>query len=99
MGNNMIPTATAVWGKTYFSSDPSKFIENERIEEEGTLLSSIKDSVDPYNYHVLKCDEGVFKTMECNQIHILWPNDEYGENNKDEDVWIAQQQLDDWVEE
>ena len=68
MGHNMIPTARAIGEKyCFFLSDLYKLIESERIEE-GALIKSTNDSVDPYDYDVLKCSEGVFKTMECNQV-------------------------------
>ena len=71
MGKNMIPTAIAIGGKfTYFRSDHYKFFENNNIEE-GILLNSTNDSLDPFDYHLAKCDEGAFKTMECNQIQFL----------------------------
>ena len=60
MGNNMIPTAIAVGENyTYFLSNHYNFTENERFEEE-TLLNSTNDNVDPYDYHVPKCDEVFF---------------------------------------
>ena len=66
LGNNMMPTATAAEEKNiYFISELYKFIENEGIEE-GTLIISKNVSVDPNDYQVVKCGEGVFKTLECN---------------------------------
>ena len=53
--NNMISTTMAVGEKDKnFSFDHYEFIRYEKIEER-TLLNSINDSVDPYDYHVLKC--------------------------------------------
>ena len=66
---NMIPFAIAVGEEyTYFISDDHKFIENERIEG-GTLFNSANDSVHPCDYHVLNCEKGACKTMQCNPIH------------------------------
>ena len=50
MGNNIIPTAIAIGQEyTYFISDHYKIIENNKIEE-GTLLCSTKDSLDPLSF-------------------------------------------------
>ena len=52
MGNNMIPYTIAVGERyTYFISSHCKFIENDKIQE-GTLLNSSNDSLDPYDYHL-----------------------------------------------
>ena len=53
---------------TYFISDHHIIIENERIEE-GTLINSTNDSVDPYDCQVIQCDEGFLEAKECNKIH------------------------------
>ena len=47
MGNNMIPYTFAV-GEKYFISTHDKFIENDKIED-GMLLNSSNDSLDPYD--------------------------------------------------
>ena len=61
----MILTAIANGEKyTLFIPDLYKWFETERSEE-GTLLHSKNDSIDLYDYHVAKCSEVVFKTMEC----------------------------------
>ena len=76
MGNNMIPTARPVGEKkTYFLSDHYKLSENSKIEER-TSLCSTNDSLEPHDYHLAKCDEGAFKTKECNQIHSFQPKEE-----------------------
>ena len=99
MGNNMILTAIAIGEKyTYFISDHFNVIENERIEE-GTLSNSTNDSLDPFDYHIAKCGEGAFKTMECNQIHNFYPNEDAEQNDDEEDIWRAQRQIEVWVEE
>ena len=87
MGNSMIPIAIAVGEKyTNFSSDLYKFFENDRIQER-ILSNYAKDSVDPSDYHVLKCGEGVFITMECNQILSFYPSEEFEEDIEEEDTW------------
>ena len=49
MGNNMTPYVFAVGSRyTYFISKHYKFFENDKIEE-GTLLNSSNDSLDPYD--------------------------------------------------
>ena len=76
MGNNMTPSAIVMEKKTpIFLSDHSIIKENG-IFEEVTFLNSTNDSVDPYDYHVLKCGEGVLKTMERDQIHTFYPDEE-----------------------
>ena len=98
MGINIIPTAIAVEKYTYFISDHYKFIENKKIAE-GTLLDSTNDSLDHFDdHHLAKCGEGAFKTMECNQIHSFYPNEE-AEDDEQEDIWRTQRELDDRVEE
>ena len=37
--------------------------------------------------------------MASNQIHNLYPSVQAEEDDGDEDIWRAQRQLDDWVEE
>ena len=70
----MISTCTTVGEKyTFFVSDHYRFIENERIEE-GFLIDSTYDRIDPFDYHKLKCGEDIFETKQCNQIHSLYPN-------------------------
>ena len=55
MGNNLTPHAFAVGSSnTYFISTHYKSIENDKIEQ-GTLLNSSNDSLDPHDYHLEKC--------------------------------------------
>ena len=90
----MIPTVIAVGEKnTYFIFDQYKFIDSNKIEE-GTLLNSTNDSLDPLDYHLEKCGQGAFKTMECNAIQSFCPNEDDEEN-----IWRARRELDDSVEE
>jgi len=73
MGINMIPYTFAVGEQyTYFISEHYKFIENDKIEE-GTLLNTINNILDPYDYHLDKCGIDSFKKLlECNRIHSFW---------------------------
>ena len=97
MGNNVTPYAFAVGSRyTYFISTHYEFIENDKIEE-GTLLGSSKDSLDPYDYHLSKNKLDCFKNLlECNRIHSSWPGVECGfmeekdvvEENVEKDVNI-----------
>ena len=61
MGNNMIPYVFAVGSRyTYFISTHYKFIENAKIEE-GSLIKSSSDSLDPFDYHLSKSELDCFK--------------------------------------
>ena len=71
---------------------------NEGIEE-GVLFNSTNDSVDPYDYQVLKCGGGAFETMECNQIHGFSTDEEAKKDDGEENMWRAQRELVDCVEE
>ena len=72
MDNNMNPTAIAVGVKhTYFLSDQYKFIENNKIVQ-GTLLNSPNHSVDPYDYHVLKCSENIFSKKRQKEFNSFF---------------------------
>ena len=75
MGNNMIPYTIGVGEKyTYFISERYKFIENDKIEE-GTLLNTTNNNIDPYEYHLEKCGIDSFKKLlECNRLHSFWLN-------------------------
>ena len=37
--------------------------------------------------------------MEFNQIHSFYPNEDFDKDDKEEDLWKAQREVDDWVEE
>ena len=91
MRNNMIRIAIAV-GKNYiyFIYDPYKIIENNKIEE-GTLLNSTNDSVDPYDYHPLKRVEIAFEEVNFERIHTYYPNDD---DDEEEEIWTAQREID-----
>ena len=79
MGNNMTPYTFAVGEKfTYFVSTHYKFIENGKIQE-GMLLNSSNDSLDPYNYHLSKNGLDCFKKLiDCDRIHTYWLSMESG---------------------
>ena len=95
MGSIKIPCAMVLWEKyIYLFSDLYKCIESERIEE-GTLISSTNDSLDPFDEHIAKCGQGGFKTLDCNQLHSFQPDEE---NHDEEDIWRAQRELYVWVE-
>ena len=60
MGKKKIRTTIAVGEKqVYFISDHYNIIQNKKVEE-GTLLNSTNNSVDPYVHHVLKSGEDAF---------------------------------------
>ena len=81
MGNNMTPYAVMVGEKnTYFLYHRYKFIENGKIEE-GTLLNTTNDSLDPYNYHLEKSGIDSFKKLKHSLIHTFWPG--HGEDDDD----------------
>ena len=73
MGNKVIPYTFAVGEKlTYFISTPYKFIENDKTQE-GMLLNSSNDSLDPYDYDLSKYGLDCFKKFsDCNRIHSSW---------------------------
>ena len=99
MGNNMTPNAIAVFTKIQiFLFDLYKFFENERTEE-GTLLNSTNNSFDPFHYHLAKCGEGAFKTMECNQVNKFYPNEKAEEDDDVQRSWRAQRKSDARVDE
>ena len=67
--------------------------------EEGTFLNSTNVTFDPFDYHLAKSGGGAFKTIEINQIHRFYKREEIEEDDGDENIWRAQRELDDWVEE
>ena len=84
MGNIMCPSTIAIGEKnTYFISHHDKFFENDKIDE-GTLLNKTNEYLDPFLYHLGKCDVGSFKTLERSQIHSFYLDcEEDGENGAD----------------
>ena len=69
---------------THFLSYQFKFIENDKIEE-GTLLNSTNNNLDPFLYHLGKCGLDSFKKLERSQIHCCWPHDD----EEDQDVELV----------
>ena len=61
-------------------------MENDKIQE-GMLLNSSNDSLDPYDYHLNKNGLDCFKNLiECNRIHSSWLSMESGDMEEiDED--------------
>ena len=107
-GNNLTPYVFAMGPRyTYFISTYYKFIENDKIEE-GTLLNSSNDSLDPSDYHLSKNGLDCFKKLlECNRIHKCWPGVECGfmeeeegfQENVEEDVNIHELEHTDGINE
>ena len=74
------------WRKnTYFIDHHYKFIENEQIQE-GSLLNTTNNDLDPIPYHLAKCGKDSFKQLERSQIHAFYPHDEEDEENEDDDL-------------
>ena len=80
MGNNMIPYTFATGeNNSYFISTHYKLIENDKIQE-GMLLNSSNDSLDPYDYHLSKNGLDCFnKLLEWRRIHSSWLSMESGD--------------------
>ena len=74
---------------TYFLSDYHELSRIEKIGK-GNFLFSINDSVDPYDYHVLKC-ENAFTELWYEQFITCYSDNE----EADEDSWRTQQVLND----
>ena len=52
-----------------------------KTTEEVTLSNSTNDSVNPYDYHVLKCGDDAFKSMGCKQFHTYYTDvEDEGDN-------------------
>ena len=85
----MIPYIFAVGEKyTYYLSTHYKFIRNNKIQE-GILLNSSNDSLDPYDYHLSKNGKNCFKKLlECNRTHSNWLSMECGDMDEifEEDI-------------
>ena len=91
LGNNMIPYAFAIGEKfTYVISNHYKIIENDKIEE-GILLNTTNDNLDPFDYHLEKCDENSVKTLEHTQIHSFYLDIE--ENTEYEDDVLVEEKV------
>ena len=95
MANNMIPTLKAICGiDTNFLSDLCKYIENNRIEE-ATLLNNTANSLDPFDFHVLRCGEKFCNEIEHNLIHTYY-SDADEDEDEDEDIRRNQRDLEQW---
>ena len=94
MQNNMIPYTFSIGEKyTYFISTHYKFMENDTIEE-GTLLSTTNDNLDPFDYHLEKRGEISFKTLERRtQIRSFYIDSE--ENAEGEDDVLVEGDVED----
>ena len=91
MGNNMIPYAIIVGEKyTYFVARHYKFIGNNKIKEEGSFLNATNNSLDPFDYHLNKCDKDSFKKIERSLIHTFWPDVEEDIENEDDDDLVEE---------
>ena len=44
--------------------------------QERTFLNSTNDSVDPYEYRVLKCGGNIFSKMRIKKLHSSYEDDE-----------------------
>ena len=95
MGNSMIPYTFADGEKfTYFISTHYKIIGNDKIQE-GVLLNSSNDSLDPYDYHLSKKGMDCFeKLLQCNRIHSSWLKMECGDMEE-----IIEEYIEEHVEE
>ena len=91
----MIPYTFAIGENyTYFLSSQYKFIENDKIQE-GTLLNSSNDSLDPYEYHLSKNGLDCFKKLlECSRFHSNWLSMECGDMEE-----IIEEDIEEDVEE
>ena len=93
MGNNMIPYTFAIGENyIYFLSTHYNIFECDRIGEE-TLLNKTNDNMDPFDYHLERCGESSFKTLEHTQIHSLYLDSE--ENAEDEDDFLFEEDVED----
>ena len=79
MGKYITPFVFALGMRyTNFITTHYKFFENDEIEE-GTLLTSSDDSLDPYDYLIWKNRlDCLKKLLECNRIHSSWNGMECG---------------------
>ena len=97
MGDNMCPHVVLSGEKcTYFIAHHYKFIENDKIEE-GTLLNATNNKLDPFLYHLGKCDKGSFKKLVYTRLHIYLPRDDVEDDvlvEEDEDIEIIEYEED-----
>ena len=74
--------------KAFFPFDHYEFIKNEKIEK-GSLLNSTNDSVDTYDYHVLKCGENMFAKFRLEEFHPSYKGDDEEMPHEDEDELVG----------
>ena len=90
IGNNMVVYAIAVGKKyLYFLSDLYKFVENGKSEE-GALLNIIANSLDLFDYHVLKCDENAFTEINYEELHTFYTDDDHKHEDQGKDPLIME---------
>ena len=103
IGNNIVVYAPALAKKgTYFLCDPYEFIRTEKIQE-GTLvgpldpepcsLNSTNDSVDAFDYHVLKCGEIMPIKMRIDGFDSLYKDDDDEMGLEQEDEMVGENEL------
>ena len=97
LGNNMTPYAFMIGERyTYFLYHRYKFVANDKIDE-GTLLSAIYRSLDPFDYHLEKCGTESFKKLERSLIHTCWPG--VGEDIENEDGDLIEENEDNFQDD
>ena len=80
MGNNMILTTIDIGEKyTYFLPNRWNYTKKDRFGET-TLLIKTEKSLDPFDFHVLRCGENVFKEKEHNLIHPYYADQDEDEH-------------------
>ena len=66
---NLTPYSIAIGEENiYFLTPQFKFIKKEKIND-SELLKSNRNSVDPFDYHVLICQKYSFKHLRINILH------------------------------
>ena len=64
-----------------YITDQYKIIENNKIEE-GILINSSNDSVDPRDYHLLNCGENTFLKITIEKNRSFYKDDDQERNNE-----------------
>ena len=59
------------------------------------MLNFSNDSVHPFDFHVSRFFENVFKEIECKLIHLYYP-DEDEDEDEDEDSCRSQREIEQW---
>ena len=62
------------------------------LETERTSLNSTNDSVDPFDYHVLKSSGNKFTKLKIELIHSFY-NDDVDENGEDKDIFVGEDEI------